>query len=108
MTTLIAESRQRARKHHRCDNCQCSIAPGEVYLRQRSVCDGTLYVWKSHIDCMELAWKIGGGDYTDGDPPLCGTEREYVTEWRGYYPHAVCRVELGWALAEQRYRSRRK
>jgi hypothetical protein len=29
-----------------------------------------------------------------------------LAEWRGEFPHVVCRVELGWHLARQRMERR--
>jgi hypothetical protein len=51
---------------------------------------------------MELAREIDSADWSDdGISALCTVEREYLEEWRGAYPHAVCRTELGWELARQ-------
>ena len=83
-----------ARKPHRCDHCGRDIPPGCKYLRQRVIDGGDTWVFRSHEDCHELAVELMDGDFLDGVSPLheyCSNE---IAEWRGFYPHVVCRFDL--------------
>jgi hypothetical protein len=105
----LADERPVARKHHRCDQCQCSIAPGQKYRRARFTQDGTAYTWKAHLDCDALAarlWKEYALSWDEG-VILHDEERDELVEWRGDFPHVICRVELGWELARQHNERRR-
>lgn len=48
---LLADDRPTARKQHRCEVCNGTIAIGERYVRQRGIFDGAAYTWKGHALC---------------------------------------------------------
>ena len=109
--TLISTEVIRARKHHRCDYCGRSIAPGERYRRSALKYDD-LYVWMSHLDCDEMALehhRISNYGYCeDGIGPLYEDTDllDNLDYWRGEYPHVVCRLELNIQLSDIRWRDR--
>jgi len=75
---LLASSRPKARKNHRCETCTTTIPAGETYLNQRCVFDGRVYTYKSCALCVELdhyviAW-MGGWDDD-------GLNLDTVEEW---------------------------
>jgi hypothetical protein len=101
----LSETRPVARKHHRCWHCNRMIAPGQRYLRQFLVCDGT-YTLAMHEDCdalWETYWVDIGESYywshEDGNPPLIedwrgsGEFQNLCDDYRGLFPHAVTRLE---------------
>jgi hypothetical protein len=53
--TLIGESKQRARKAHRCSWCGQPIPVGEVYLRTRFVFEGYPGSNRFHLECDKAA-----------------------------------------------------
>lgn len=104
MTVLVSETRQAARKPHQCDNCGRFIEPGTRYLRQFVKDGGDVWSWVSHEDCAEAAARIWDEYGWRGEPipPLVDQEQEAFDAYRGQFPHAVCRAELSWQLAENR------
>lgn len=48
---LIAETRQKARKHYDCDDCGRKIHPREDYSRALLVYDGSKYTWRRCDAC---------------------------------------------------------
>jgi len=52
-----------ARKDHRCDTCHRTIDPGERYMRQFGVFDGSAYTFKQCIHCRAMLPYI---DYDEG------------------------------------------
>ena len=99
MVTLISEHTPSARKRHYCEECGRTIHKGLKYLSQRCKDGGDVWTFKSHIDCANL-----GRDYRDkhnswrgfGDflPMYETIEPHEFHEWRGHYPHAICRLEF--------------
>lgn len=53
--TLIGESKQHARKEHRCSWCGQPIPIGEEYVRVRGVFEGNPLVNKLHPECDDAA-----------------------------------------------------
>lgn len=111
--TLLAETRQVARKYHRCFDCGGWIAPGERYSRVNLAQDGSAYTLLRHIDCVAMSDEVVTAghepDYWyDGVPPLWEDEgvMDDLDLWRGYYPHVVCRIEFRKQIAELRYQDR--
>lgn len=47
-----------ARKIHRCNWCLLPIEKGEVYSRQAVVYEGTIFTWKNHKSCADIASKL--------------------------------------------------
>jgi hypothetical protein len=64
MQTLSTKE-PKARKQHQCDFCGLIIEIGEVYGLQKNVSGGTLYSWKSHLSCNEIAAKLNMFDNCD-------------------------------------------
>ncbi len=99
MIEVISESTPRARKHIRCDHCERSIPPGQVYHRAFLKDGGDTWSWVSHMDCKALAdviWKISDCGYDGG---ICLAEEwanypDETAEWRGEFPHVICRLEF--------------
>jgi hypothetical protein len=59
--TLIGESKQHARKEHRCSWCGQVIPIGEEYVRTRFVFEGNPGSNKFHLECDKAA----ADDYAD-------------------------------------------
>ena len=64
METLSTVKRK-ARKQHKCDFCGLPIQIGETYELQINSSEGTLYSWKSHLSCNEIAVKLDMYDSCD-------------------------------------------
>ncbi len=62
MITLAYNS-VKAKKPHICNFCSGTIEPGTKYYRSSHVYDGSVYTWKSHIDCSKLTTELN----MDGD-----------------------------------------
>lgn len=111
---VLAEGTRRARKHHQCFDCYRSIAPGKSYAFQTCKSEGSVYTIMQHLDCRDLAneYRSDAGldvsDYDDGFPPLkddwceSGDHDALCDAYRGFFPHAVCRMEWGAQIAEIR------
>tara|TARA_R110000823_G_scaffold221193_1_gene349705 strand:- start:2775 stop:3113 length:339 start_codon:yes stop_codon:yes gene_type:complete len=54
----LNNSTPKARKEHQCNFCHQNIVPGEVYNKQTNICDGSMYVWKSHTRCTAIAKEL--------------------------------------------------
>ena len=52
-----------ARKEHVCNYCGCTIPKGEQYEHSTLKYDGSIYVWKSHLDCLEAVSKFNMMDH---------------------------------------------
>ena len=61
----IKTSKPKARKAHKCNFCGGVIEKGEIYNSQTNVYDGSMYVWKSHIKCGEIAYVLRMYDDAD-------------------------------------------
>lgn len=61
----ISTTKQKARKEHKCNWCNCKIQVGEIYTRQFNKQDGDTYAWKTHIHCEEIASKLKMFDYAE-------------------------------------------
>ena len=95
MIRTIRESTPVARKRHRCEECNRRIWPGTRYLRQLN-CDGSdNWTFKAHIDCGELGIKVRDKHHLWHDWMPLHEMLEWAEEFRGYFPHAVCRLEFG-------------
>ena len=99
MISNISEKIAPARKPHRCEECGRTIPKGESYLRQVNADGSQVWTFKAHTDCAALGaayrtthrlWDeydwLPMYELADGD--------HLLGQWRGYYPHAVCRLEL--------------
>lgn len=99
MVTLLDEQTPVARKRHLCEECGRPIYRGTKYLSQKCKDGGDLWTFKTHIECAALSrdyrdkhvnWRAHG----DFLPMYETIEPHEFNEWRGYHPHAVCRLEF--------------
>ena len=99
MITTLSEETPVARKPHRCEECGRTIPKGARYLRQSNADGSQAWTFKAHEDCVALGiayrtkhrlwdeydwlpmWELADGDHL-------------LDQWRGRYPHAVCRLEF--------------
>lgn len=100
----LSEGTRKARKPHQCYHCYRKIARGEKYRYQTNKYD-SVYTLAFHLDCDALWWKyakdagIETWDYDEGWPPVKDEWRDsgefemLCNQYRGLYPHAVCRLE---------------
>lgn len=102
---IICEEHVAARKHHRCFHCYRSIAPGTKHRRSVLKFD-YVYALRFHPDC-EALWdmysteaNVSPRDYDDGYPPIyddwrdSGDFDQLCDQYRGFFPHAVSRLEF--------------
>ncbi len=112
MTQLLAQGQRRARVRHQCFHCYRDIVPGQTYNYQTCKYD-YVYTLATHPDCDGLAsmYRKENDCYYDSDegsPPIMdefaesGEAQDLLNAYRGFYPHAVTRMELGWQLSAQR------
>ena len=108
---------RRARKRHLCGNCYQDIPRGSIYRFHVYKQDGVIHRWKTHHDCDEAAMSYAAEnqliDPWDGIPPLWELVSEsradfedWCSDYRGYYPHVVCRMELNMQLHDIRVEKR--
>lgn len=66
MTTL-KDNKPKARKDHSCNFCGGVIRKGNIYNYQVNVYEGSMYAWKTHSHCGEIASKLNMyDDYSEG------------------------------------------
>ena len=106
MTQVLQQGTRKARVHHQCYHCYRHIGTGERYGYQNNVQDGSAYTLRWHLDCEELAEKcrtLSGENYYGSDEgwgPLrddwmdSGEYQSLISEYRGVYPHVICRMEF--------------
>lgn len=86
----------KARKDHRCAECGGLIRKGVVYHKQTGIYDSHPYTWSVHKDCAQLFFKMNddSGSWIDDQTRLSDFSLEEIQDYRGYFPHAVCRFEF--------------
>ena len=94
--TVLSETRPQARKNHICYECGCLIPKGTVHYVQVNVWDGQVNQWRVHADCAELYWALTSEYRCSWDDALPTMEYclSEIEQFRGRFPHAVCRQEL--------------
>ncbi len=97
-----------ARKSHICDHCRSTIPAGTRYRYGFGVQDGSGYSWRSHLDCAAFASKLWACYCLDYDEGVDLSEEwsndtEAMKEWRGHYPHVICRFEFHQQKFEIKY-----
>lgn len=102
MSALLTFHYPVARKSHTCAVCGCSIPKGVKHHYQSGVYDGGIQSWRVHSDCAEMHWHHNDGRECDDQ-----CDDYYLDEYRGIWPHAVCRIEYRQEIAERRLRERR-
>jgi len=59
METINYPSIVTAIKEHKCDYCLMAIEKGTKYIKSVYKFEGTIYAWKSHSNCQNIAHKLG-------------------------------------------------
>lgn len=61
---LFSDTVRKARKQHRCIWCGQAISPGDTYIDERSVYDGSIQRHRWHPECKACANEdmLDGGD----------------------------------------------
>jgi hypothetical protein len=100
MLTVLRETYPTARKEHICDFCGCKIQPGQKYVRQTTIYDGTIYDFAIHQECNEVAYELNMYDDCD-DEGLDGESfrenlKEYV--YANHYDEHTDDVYTSWPL----------
>lgn len=97
-----------ARKSYTCNaGCCQPIMPGERHSRYAGSWDGSFYDGRMHEDCFGLHEGLRSYFDPDNDGMDFSTLEEFAAaglsaderqdmldEFRGFYPHAVCRLEF--------------
>lgn len=99
---LLTFKYPKAAKAHICQVCGCVIAKGKVHHFQSGVYDGSWQSWRAHSDCAEMHWHHNEGRGSDDQ-----CDDYYLDEYRGFWPHAVCRMELAIHRTEERIKANR-
>ena len=102
MSDLLTFHYPVARKAHVCDVCGCTIPKGQKHHYQTVAYDGTVSAWRTHSDCAEMHWHHNDGRAGDDQ-----CDDYYLNEYRGFWPHAVNRIEFRVEMAERRWNARR-
>ncbi|TDQ27664.1 hypothetical protein [Tenacibaculum caenipelagi] len=79
METLNS-SKPKARKEHRCNFCWGVIPKGEVYESQTNVYEGTIYTWKAHTSCQDIARELKMFEDAGSEGVCDGMFSEYINE----------------------------
>lgn len=109
---------RKTRKPHRCEHCQSTIPAGSACWKEAGVWEGDFYAGYSHLDCIAL-WRdlfpvygdpydgmaLDLGEVIGGDESREVVQDEY-DQWRGHYPHVICRLELRWQRGDIKQRDR--
>lgn len=92
----------KARKKHTCQVCGAPILKGQTHHYQSGVYDGSWQNWRVHSDCAEMNWHHNDG--RSGDDQV---DDYCLDEYRDFWPHAVCRIELGTHKSKERWERER-
>ena len=76
----------KARKQHRCYYCGNVIEKGEVYHKSKHKYDGSVYEWKCHCKCNDIASEIW--DYVDPDNGM--TDDDFCDNLRDIADTFIC------------------
>ena len=79
--TMLASNRRRAIKHHRCDECLGTIFPGQAYLEERYLFDGTVSTHKTCACCESVRQHLFC-QFTYGE--LWFNLRDFLYDWMHY------------------------
>lgn len=58
MKTLTYPKETKAIKKHSCNFCSLRIQKGDTYIKSTHVYDGSVYDWKTHKHCAEIADRL--------------------------------------------------
>lgn len=100
MPQRLSDATPKARKEHQCRTCYSTIKVGEVYSNETYVWEGTVYTWKTCIDCALISNDVY---HWCADPDDGITDRDYF-EWaieNNELPEAAAYLErLGYDYPE--------
>jgi len=82
MITLQNSTKTKAVKDHKCNFCGGRIPKGHHYMRSSHILD-TVYTWKAHEECEEIAIRLKMYDNCDNDYGL--TEEDFTEEITSEY-----------------------
>lgn len=77
---IIKTINPKARKQHVCDYCNSVIEIGETYENQTIVNSSSLYVWKNHLKCKEIADFLNMFDETYGEGLTSDDFHEFIRD----------------------------
>lgn len=81
METIQSARNTKALKEHKCNFCQSKIEKSTMYVKSVHKYEGTVYAWKTHIYCAEIASKLNMYDMVDegltGDDFIEAIQYEY-------------------------------
>ena len=106
MTWFSHEATVTARKPHWCEYCCCQIPVGTLHVKMAGKWGGDFCAGRGHSDCKEL-WDKMFDEYGDPNDGMPWNLPEHISDmvspfeaqasldhWRGFYPHAVNRIEF--------------
>lgn len=99
---LLTFKYPKAAKTHECQVCGCPIPKGAVHHYQTGAYDGSIQSWRVHSDCAEMHWHHNEGRMEDDQ-----CDDYYLDEYRGFWPHAVCRIELRIEMRRRAWEAKR-
>jgi len=97
MSEFCTSESIKARKPHKCDVCGVDIIKGMSHVRSSGVFDGQWWSSRAHHDCADMHCH-----HNDGRSPDDQCDDYYLDEYRGRWPHVVCRFELRQQLKGQK------
>ena len=80
METIKHQTEVKAIKEHKCSFCSYRISKGDTYLSSTYKNDGSIYDWKAHKHCEELALQMEMYDDIDDDGLTQDAFMEIVSE----------------------------
>ena len=80
--TMLAETKRKARKHHRCNECLGIIFPGQTYMDERYLFDGEVSTHKTCECCMSVRDHLFC-QYTYGS--IWSDLNDFLYDWAHYY-----------------------
>lgn len=75
---MYNEVRIRARKAHRCRECNYPVRVGVVYVRCSFKIDGAFYVERQHVECRDFAAKVNDEEFDECTIPFGGVNEAIV------------------------------
>lgn len=100
MPTILKETHPIAKKEHICELCGCKIQPGQMYILQTNIYDGSIYDFITHQECREVAYRLKMYDDCD-DSGLHGESfREELDSYvyANHYDEHTDDVYTSWKL----------
>lgn len=86
MVEVISSNDVKARKEHECGLCTEKIQKGETYNNQTCKFEGSIYTFKAHTQCKEIASMLW--NYIDPDEGM--TDQDFLDGVQEYCYGFVC------------------